>query len=402
MAETTGVETTVTETIGVERTVIESANSCSPLVSVIVPAYNAEAFIDATLDSIVAQTYTNIEILVVDDGSKDHTASIVASFAERDRRIKLLQQPNAGVAAARNLAIEHSTGEYIAPVDADDIWYPQKLEKQVQCMLQADPSVGLVYTWSAYINEDGVLTGGSHSSNAEGAVYVDLLFGNIVGNASNPLIRRVCFEQVGGYNCQLKAQNAQGYEDGDLYLRIAERYHFRVVPEFLIGYRQTLDSMSCNYAAMAKSYLLTMADVQQRHPEIPAMAYRWSCSRFYSYLAQRSYQGGNYGSTLIWFRKALSLDLVLLSRRQTYKLLIGSFFKLAAQPLTSLLWSNHRSWLQFKQRSKSKLVTSSAQAEQIRTQTNVPKKLASTPPSLQDRRRTRLSQSLKLPSVSSS
>jgi len=96
-----------------------------PLVSVIVPAYNAEAFIAQTLDSIISQTYQNIEILVVDDGSQDRTPEIVESFAQRDQRITLLRQANAGVAAARNLAIEKSNGEYIAPIDADDIWYPQ-------------------------------------------------------------------------------------------------------------------------------------------------------------------------------------------------------------------------------------------------------------------------------------
>ena len=129
----------------------------SPLISVIVPAYNAEIFIRRTLDSILAQTYTNIEILVVDDGSQDRTAEIVESFVEKDSRVTLLKQKNAGVATARNLAIEKSRGEYIAPIDADDIWYPQKLEKQVQCMLEADQSIGLVYAWSVRIDEDDVI-----------------------------------------------------------------------------------------------------------------------------------------------------------------------------------------------------------------------------------------------------
>ena len=131
----------------------------SPLISVIIPAYNAEIFIRRTLDSILAQTYTNIEILVVDDGSQDRTAEIVESFVEKDSRVTLLKQKNAGVATARNLAIEKSNGEYIAPIDADDIWYPQKLEKQAQCILEADQSIGLVYAWSVRIDEDDVIVG---------------------------------------------------------------------------------------------------------------------------------------------------------------------------------------------------------------------------------------------------
>ena len=119
-------------------------NSNSPLVSVIVAAYNAETFIKQTLDSVLNQTYKNIEVLVVDDGSEDRTAEIVAAIVQNSQRVILLQQSNQGVASARNLAIQNSRGAYIAPIDADDIWYPQKLEKQMQCMLQAEPSVGLV------------------------------------------------------------------------------------------------------------------------------------------------------------------------------------------------------------------------------------------------------------------
>ena len=96
----------------------------------------------------------------MDDGSHDGTAQIVETIMRRDDRVTLLRQSNSGVAAARNLAIEKSRGEYIAPIDADDIWYPQKIEKQVRCMLHEGPSTGLVYAWSVHIDERGLLTGG--------------------------------------------------------------------------------------------------------------------------------------------------------------------------------------------------------------------------------------------------
>jgi len=324
-----------------------------PLVSVLVPAYNAEAFISQTLDSILSQTYKNIEVLVVDDGSQDRTAEIVKSIAQRDHRVILLQQSNAGVAAARNLAIKKSCGEYIAPIDADDIWYPQKLKKQVQCMLQAEPSVGLVYAWSVHIDEQGLLTGGYSASPLQGEVYTDLVYSNFLGNASVPLIRRTCLEKVGYYNCQLKEQNAQGCEDTDIYLRIAEYYQFRVVPEFLIGYRKVISSMSCDYISMAKSHLLVLADVQQRYPKIPSTIYQRSRSNLYMYLAAQSRRCGNHWSTLSWLYKALQIDSTNLLRNELYKMSIKSLLKLIAQPITSLLWSDHHSWLQFKQIFKS-------------------------------------------------
>ena len=279
-----------------------------PLVSVIIPAYNAEAFLEKTLKSVLSQTYKNIEVLVVDDGSQDRTAEIVYSFAQQDRRVTLLQQPNSGVAAARNLAIQYAKGEFIAPIDADDIWYPHNLEKQVQCIMEADASVGLVYAWSVEIDEEDFISGGFHSYNYEGEVYGILVYRNFLGNASAALIRRSCIEKVGDYNCDLRLQEAQGCEDWDLYLRIAECYQVKVVPEFLIGYRQITSSMSRNYQSMAKSQSLVLEAAQKRHPEIPAAIYQWSISNFCIHLAYQSTKDGNPFTALFWLYKALRFD----------------------------------------------------------------------------------------------
>ena len=321
-----------------------------PLVSVIIPVYNAEDFICQTLDSVLSQTYNNIEVLVIDDGSQDRSAEIVKAVALRDPRVILLQQSNAGVAAARNLAIQKSSGEYIAPIDADDIWYPQKLEKQVQCMLQTEPTVGLVYAWSVDIDEKGLVTRKCQASNLEGEVYIPLVYANFLGNASSPLIRRTCLEQVGGYNCRLKEQNAQGCEDWDLYLRIAEYYQFRVVPEFLIGYRQVSGSMSRNHISMEKSFYLLMEDVQQRHPEIFHNIYQWSSSNFSYYLAQRSTIGGDHWNTILYLYKASRLDFLFFLHPGVHWRFIKSLLKLVAEPITSLIWQDHGSWLQFRKR----------------------------------------------------
>lgn len=280
------------------------------LVSVIIPAYNAEQFIPKTLESVLSQTYQNIEVLVIDDGSQDRTAEIVKSTAEKDNRVILIQQKNSGVAAARNLGINKSRGEFIAPIDADDIWYPQNLEKQVQCILKAESSVGLVYSWSVDINEQDKLTGDLHASSIEGNVFTTLLCHNFLANASSTLIKRSCIEKIGGYNAQLKAQNAQGCEDWEFYLRIAEHYQFKVVPEFLIGYRKFFNSMSGDYQKMAKSQDLMLKEVQQRRPNIPAIFYRLSRSSFYMYLARQSSLYENHHQTLYWLSEALKADFI--------------------------------------------------------------------------------------------
>ena len=317
-----------------------------PLVSVIIPAYNAENFIVKTLESVLSQTYQNIEVLVVDDGSTDTTAKIVKSFSQKDNRVSLLQQSNTGVAAARNLAILNSKGEYIAPIDADDIWYPQNLEKQVKCLTSSASFVGVVYSWSVDINEKDLLTGGFYNSTIEGEVYTALVYKYFIGNASSSLIRRVCFEKIGCYNCKLKLENAQGCEDWELHLRIAENYQFKVVSEYLVGYRQITSSMSCNFAAMAKSQSLIMADVQQKHPEIPNSIYRWSSSNFYIYLAVKSNRSGNHRSTLSWLYRAFKEDLSMaLLRHNLYLLSIESILKM-------IVFSPTKSGLELKQISK--------------------------------------------------
>src|SRR3954453_10527365 len=103
--------------------------SMTGLVSVIIPAYNAGATVERTISSVLNQTYSSIEVLVVDDGSTDNTAVLVQRMADADPRIKLLQKPNGGVALARNFGIAHAAGEFIAPLDADDLWHPEKIAK---------------------------------------------------------------------------------------------------------------------------------------------------------------------------------------------------------------------------------------------------------------------------------
>ena len=115
----------------------------APAVSVIVPAYNAAVTIAETLRSVSAQTCGALEIIVVDDGSTDATVDIVAEHARTEPRLRLIRQANAGVAAARNVALAHATADYIAPIDADDLWHPTRVEKHLT-MLEQNSAAGFV------------------------------------------------------------------------------------------------------------------------------------------------------------------------------------------------------------------------------------------------------------------
>lgn len=328
-----------------------------PLVSVIIPAYNAELFIEETLKSVLAQTYKNIEVIVVDDGSQDRTAEIVNKFIEIDQRVKLFTQVNSGVAVARNTGIAKAQGEFIAPIDADDIWYPDNIAKQVECMLASPANVGVVYSWSVYIDETGSLTGGFCAGNITGNVYTTLIWQNFIDNASASLIRRNVLEKVGLYDWQLRQQKAQGCEDWDLYLRIAEYYEFAVVPEFLVGYRKTPQTMSKDYEQMARSHDLMLQAHRQKHPEILNIIYRISSSTFYLYLAQENYQNCNYQGTRDWLYKSWQAEpFVLWLRLPFYRLAIACMWDWLANQLTIIgaerIITNKLSKIQCKQSEK--------------------------------------------------
>lgn len=238
------------------------------LITVIVPAYNAQATLDETLHSVCAQTHRALEVIVADDGSTDTTAEIVAHHARADPRVRLLRQANTGVAAARNAAIAAARGEFIAPIDADDLWHPAKLEKQLAAMRRGGERVGLVYVWSAFIDLDSRIVGLMEQNFDEGLVLARLCHGNFVGNGSAPLMRSAAVRQAGGYDTSLLRREAEGCEDFALYLAIAEHYEYVLVPEYLTGYRQRPDSMSSDSPQMCRSFDLVTSALMARRPDL--------------------------------------------------------------------------------------------------------------------------------------
>ncbi|MDJ0644269.1 MAG: glycosyltransferase family 2 protein [Erythrobacter sp.] len=289
-----------------------------PLVSVNIPAYNSERFIAETIESVLNQTYRNLEVIVVDDGSADRTSEIVEAIARRDSRVRLICQSNRGVALTRNRAIEASAGDFIATLDADDLWAPQKLEKQVDCLTSSGPEVGAVYSWCLHIDEEDRPTGGYSANNEEGDVYLVALCYNIVSCGSNWMIRRECFSTCGGFRPGIII------DDRELCLRLAERYDFRVLPEFLVAYRQVKASSSYDHRRMVREYKSVMQDALRRHPGIPSQVCRWAYGVFYSYVATRSAAGGNFAWAFVYLMRATLNDPSILLR-------IPSYLKIKAQ-----------------------------------------------------------------------
>ena len=217
-------------------------------VSVIIPAYNAEAFMADTVKSVLNQTYQDLEIIVVDDGSKDGTLAALEQFGSG---IRVHQQPNGGVARARNTGVGLAKGSWVAFLDADDLWLPEKLERQL-----AIASAPMSYTDRLNIGSRGDLPELQSvvTRMHDGDLFLPLLReGNFITNTS-VMIRRELFEKLGGFYTGLN-----GTEDWDLWIRVAERHPIALVPQPLVKYRFHGGSISRNYARMCRERTAVIA-----------------------------------------------------------------------------------------------------------------------------------------------
>jgi glycosyltransferase involved in cell wall biosynthesis len=200
---------------------------------VIIPTYNRSDLVQQAIDSVLWQSFRDWELIVVDDGSTDDTRRVV-----RERyglRVRYIYQENHGESAARNRGLELATGEYVAFLDSDDLWHPNKLQRQIEAF-KDDPSAGLVSTQAYLMNHDGLqLEQAPQGCDRETDVilWADLVLDNVVaGGGSSAVVRRACLDHVGWFDTQIRFG-----EEWDLWLRIARRYEVRQIPEPLVFYR---------------------------------------------------------------------------------------------------------------------------------------------------------------------
>jgi len=205
-----------------------------PRISVIIPAYNAAATIAGTLDSVIGQTLQDFEIICVDDGSTDGTLSIVREYCPR---VRLIEQVNSGPAAARNNGARNSSGEYLAFLDADDVWTPQFLERGVTA-LDADPPLSLVYCNCALADSEGVPIDTSLVGNGfDHAPSLNELLTQLWPiMPSAALVRRSAYDACGGYRDALKGASFR-FEDVDFWIKMREQGPFGYIDEPLITWR---------------------------------------------------------------------------------------------------------------------------------------------------------------------
>jgi len=230
-----------------------------PRISVVIPAYNAARYVAEAVDSVLAQSLPPREVIVVDDGSTDDTEAVVRRFQDR---VRYVRQPNGGSAAARNRGIREARGELIALLDADDVWFPEKLKKQWEC-LRDHPEAGLVHTNFYYCDENGderVL--GVLGRERVGRCY-EIMFQDNGINNSTTLIRRECFDRVGLFDESFKT-----CQDYDLYLRMSRYYEFAFLDEPLAVYRRHDSNITNDNSRMLKNELRVRRKALQDDPEL--------------------------------------------------------------------------------------------------------------------------------------
>ena len=212
-----------------------------PRVSVITPTFNRAGFIEEAVASVLAQTVSDFEMLIVDDGSTDNTREVLEPYLE-DGRVRYFYQENQGQSVARNRGLVESRGQYLCFIDSDNAWETDKLERQLTFM-DEHPEVDVVYGDIITIDEGSHEIGRDNMSRFSGQITGSLLRDNFV-SINTSMVRRHCFDQMGGFN-----EKDRLAEDYDLWLRYSTRFNFHYLPGYFARYRVMADQISSDKTA---------------------------------------------------------------------------------------------------------------------------------------------------------
>ncbi|MEM8994870.1 MAG: glycosyltransferase family A protein, partial [Acidobacteriota bacterium] len=257
-------------------------------VAVIIPVHNGASMLAETVESAFAQSFGDIEVLVVDDASTDQTPELLKSLEERYApRLRWWRCPqNVGPSAARNVAFEKTRAPLVAPLDGDDLWHVDKLRLQVEA-LERRPGAAVAYSSVAHVDGEGRHLYDTSRADHDGDVFLRLLLGNFLECGSNPLVRADAWRAVGGYDDTLRTA-----EDWDFYLKLANHGPFVAVPETLTYYRKHPGSATTRSLVAIEQGAQRVA---RRHGALlrgPAVAVRRPMmANLYRYFLQQVYEG---------------------------------------------------------------------------------------------------------------
>ncbi|MBF2009539.1 MAG: glycosyltransferase [Chlorogloeopsis fritschii C42_A2020_084] len=291
-----------------------------PTVSVVMTVYNGEKTIVETISSVLKQTFSDFEIIVVNNGSTDNTLEVLKNI--QDQRLKVFSYEHVDLPTSLNRCFSHATGEFLAFLDADDLWTSDKLELQVQA-LQKNPKAGIAYSWTNFIDEQGQLLGKGEPIYFKGNVLANLLVCNFIASGSNALIRKKAIESGEYFDPECGSCT-----DWDYWLRIASKWEFVLVPKYQVFYRQSSHSTSSKIEQMEKACVFVVEKAFKTLPPEFQYLKNQSLATVYQYCTRKYLQ--NYSNSidnLIQARKklwmAISLYPPILLQGNTQRLIIG-------------------------------------------------------------------------------
>ncbi len=288
--------------------------------SVVMTVYNGEKTILETVSSVCKQSYRDWELIIINNGSTDKTLQALQSL--EDERIKIFSYPHVDLPTSLNRCISHATGEFLAFVDADDLWTSDKLELQLQA-LQQNPQAGVAYSWTSFIDEKGKLLAKGDPIFFQGHVLTNLLTSNFIASGSNPLIRLQAIKSVGFFD-----PKCGSCTDWDYWLRIAANWEFVVVPKYQVFYRQSSRSTSSKIEEMEKGCLFVVEKTFKTLPPKWQYLKNRSLATVYQYCTRKYLQNyNNCIDNLIKARQklwtAIRLHPPILLQTNTQRLIAG-------------------------------------------------------------------------------
>ena len=290
------------------------------LVSVIIPVFKAEDFVAKTIQSVLAQTYSELEIIIVDDGSPDRSIDICRQFD--DPRIKIVQQANRGLAGARNTGIRNATGAYIALIDADDLWVKDKIEKHITHLKQ-DPKLGVSFSYSRLIDEHDQPTGLKQiPTKIKNITPPYILRRNPIGNGSTPVFKRQVFEDIefldnlhGVEETFYFDESFKRAEDVECWLKIALETDWvcEGIPELLTLYRIHPGGLSASVLLQYEYLEKIISKYNTAYPDVFADSVTLARACYQRYIARRAISVRDSKLALEMLHKSISSDLRILT-----------------------------------------------------------------------------------------
>jgi len=302
-----------------------------PLVSVVIPVYNGERYVREAIESVFAQTFTDWELIVIDDGSVDRSRDIIRGYGDR---LTFIEQDNHGVCHARNAAVARARGRYVAFLDADDVWRPSKLERQV-AFLEGHGDVGLVHSDLDIIDDDGRAAGRQACSGHRSAFSLQFLAGHLI-YPSAVMIRTEVLRSVGGFSEDFRGAS---YEDIELWVRLSACCVFHCFSDPLVQYRIHTGNNTKNNEMGLRNRGVFLNKVWAVHAATHRRFLRGEFAKWYSDLGKMLVRKGNLGEGRSYLRRAIAVSCTEAPHLKTFMracLRLGrSYLHASPVPVTS-------------------------------------------------------------------